>query len=114
MRMKVWGEISGERHLVGTLETIPGREEQFSYAESYLESEVAQPLSVRLPLREEPFPVRQTRAFFRNLLPEGGALAAVAKTLEVKSSSCLRKCWTARQRAIVHRPIFLESDNGSG
>ena len=51
MRMKVWGEISGERHLVGTLETIPGREEQFSYAESYLESEVAQPLSVLLPLR---------------------------------------------------------------
>lgn len=45
MRMKVWGEMSGERHLVGTLEMIPGREEQFSYAESYLESEVAQPLS---------------------------------------------------------------------
>ena len=32
MRMKVWGELSGERHLVGTLETIPGREEQFVYA----------------------------------------------------------------------------------
>ena len=90
MRMKVWGEISGERHLVGTLETIPGREEQFSYAESYLESEVAQPLSVLLPLREGPFPARQTRGFFRNLLPEGGALAAVAKTLEVKSSSYLK------------------------
>lgn len=90
MRMKVWGEISGERHLVGTLETIPGREEQFSYAESYLESEVAQPLSVLLPLREGPFPARQTRVFFRNLLPEGGALAAVAKTLEVKSSSYLK------------------------
>lgn len=90
MRMKVWGEMSGERHLVGTLEMIPGREEQFSYAESYLESEVAQPLSVRLPLREEPFPARQTRVFFRNLLPEEGALAAVAKTLEVKSSSYLK------------------------
>ena len=59
MRMKVWGEISGERHLVGTLETIPGREEQFSYAESYLENEAAQPLSVLLPLREEPFPKRE-------------------------------------------------------
>ena len=34
MRMKVWGEISGERHLVGTLETIPGREEQFVYADA--------------------------------------------------------------------------------
>lgn len=90
MRMKVWGELSGERHLIGTLETIPGREEQFSYAEAYLESEVAQPLSVLLPLREEPFPARQTRVFFRNLLPEGGALAAVAKTLEVKSSSYLK------------------------
>lgn len=90
MRMKVWGEISGERHLVGTLETIPGREEQFSYAESYLENEAAQPLSVLLPLREEPFPKRQTRVFFRNLLPEEGALAAVAKTLEVKSSSYLK------------------------
>ena len=61
MRMKVWGEISGERHLVGTLETIPGREEQFSYAESYLENEAAQPLSVLLPLREEPFPKRAKR-----------------------------------------------------
>ena len=90
MRMKVWGEISGERHLVGTLERIPGREEQFSYAESYLENEAAQPLSVLLPLREEPFPKRQTRVFFRNLLPEGGALAAVAKTLEVKRSSYLK------------------------
>ena len=111
MRMKVWGEISGERHLVGTLETIPGREEQFSYAESYLESEVAQPLSVRLPLREEPFPVRQTRAFFRNLLPEGGALAAVAKTLEVKSSSYLKVLDALGSECIG--ALILESDNGS-
>lgn len=90
MRMKVWGEISGERHLVGILETVPGREEQFAYCRSYLENKVAQPLSVSLPLREEPFPARQTRAFFRNLLPEGAALAAVAKRLEVKSSSYLK------------------------
>ena len=26
MRMKVWGEMSGERHLVGTLEMIPCRD----------------------------------------------------------------------------------------
>ena len=111
MRMKVWGEVSGERHLVGTLETIPGREEQFSYAESYLESEVAQPLSVRLPLREEPFPARQTRAFFRNLLPEVGALAAVAKTLEVKSSSYLKVLDALGSECIG--ALILESDNGS-
>lgn len=110
MRMKVWGEISGERHLVGTLETIPGREEQFSYAESYLENEAAQPLSALLPLREEPFPKRQTRVFFRNLLPEGGALAAVAKTLEVKSSSYLKVLGALGSECIG--ALILEGDDG--
>ena len=111
MRMKVWGEISGERHLVGTLEMIPGREEQFVYADSYLENEAAHPLSILLPLREEPFPARQTRAFFRNLLPEGGALAAVAKTLEVKSSSYLKVLDALGSECIG--ALILESDNGS-
>ena len=111
MRMKVWGEISCERYLVGTLETIPGREEQFAYADSYLENEAAQPLSVLLPLREEPFPARQTRVFFRNLLPEGGALAAVAKTLEMKSSSYLRVLDALGSECIG--ALILENNNDS-
>lgn len=111
MRMKVWGEISGERYLVGTLETVPGREEQFAYADSYLENEAAQPLSVLLPLREEPFPARQTRVFFRNLLPEGGALAAVAKTLEMKSSSYLRVLDALGSECIG--ALILENNNDS-
>lgn len=110
MRMRVWGEISGERLLVGILETVPGREEQFSYEESYLESEASQPLSVRLPLQEEPFSARQTRAFFRNLLPEGGALAAVAKELEVKSSSYLKVLNALGSECIG--ALVLESDGG--
>ena len=92
------------------METIPGREEQFSYAESYLENEAAQPLSVLLPLREEPFPKRQTRVFFRNLLPEGGALAAVAKTLEVKSSSYLKVLGALGSECIG--ALILEGDDG--
>ncbi len=103
-------DIWRARHLVGTLETIPGREEQFSYAESYLENEAAQPLSVLLPLREEPFPKRQTRVFFRNLLPEGGALAAVAKTLEVKSSSYLKVLGALGSECIG--ALILEGDDG--
>lgn len=110
MRMKVWGEIAGERLLVGVLETVPGLEEQFSYEESYLENEAAQPLSVRLPLRQEPFPARQTRVFFRNLLPEGGALAAVAKELEVKSSSYLKILDALGSECIG--ALVLEGDEG--
>ena len=101
MRMKVWGEISGERHLVGTLETIPGREEQFSYAESYLENEAAQPLSVLLPLREEPFPKRQTRVFFRNLLPEGGAPRRCGE--DVGSKKLVISEGAGRPRQRMHR-----------
>lgn len=90
MVLEVWGEISGAQCLVGRLETIPGREEQFAYASSFLERDKAQPLSISLPLQEEPFPAKKTRAFFRNLLPEGTALAAAARALEVKSSSYLK------------------------
>ena len=90
MRMAVFGEIEGERHRVGTLETVSGREEQFSYDSAFSERYQAAPLSVALPFQEEPYPARKARPFFRNLLPEGTALAAVAKKLEVKSSSYLK------------------------
>ena len=91
MRMKVWGEISGVAPpTVWNLgDELPGREEQFSYAESYLENEAAQPLSALLPLRgRATFPKRQTdSAPSAIFFPEGGALAAVAKTLEVKGQA---------------------------
>ncbi|WP_302963062.1 HipA domain-containing protein [uncultured Adlercreutzia sp.] len=90
MRMAVFGEIEGKRHRVGTLETIPGREEQFSYDPAFSGRYPAAPLSVSLPFQEEPYPARKARPFFKNLLPEGAALAAVAKKLEVKSSSYLK------------------------
>jgi len=41
MRMAVFGEIEGERHRVGTLETVPGREEQFSYDSAFSERYLA-------------------------------------------------------------------------
>ena len=90
MRMAVFGEIEGERHRVGILETVPGREEQFSYDPSFVERFPAAPLSVALPFQGEPYSARRARPFFRNLLPEGAALAAVARKLEVESSSYLK------------------------
>ncbi|NHM13515.1 HipA domain-containing protein [Xiamenia xianingshaonis] len=87
MRLSVFGEIDGERVSVGVLETLPQREEQFSYARSFIDRFPDRPLSVRLPVRQEPFTARQSRPFFQNLLPEGAALAAVAKALEVKRTS---------------------------
>ena len=110
MRMAVFGEIEGERHRVGTLETVPGREEQFSYDSAFSERYLAAPLSVALPFQEEPYPARKARPFFRNLLPEGAALAAVAKKLEVKSSSYL-KVLAALGRECIGA-VVLEREDG--
>ncbi len=90
MRMAVFGEIKGERHRVGLLETVPGSEEQFTYDPAFCECFPDGPLSVALPVQEESYLARKTRSFFKNLLPEGAALTAVAKKLEVKSSSYLK------------------------
>ncbi len=90
MQLRVYGEIEGVRCAVGLLETVPGREEQFTYDEAFFDVRPNAPLSVALPVRHEPYSARQVRAFFRNLLPEGAALAAVARKLEVKSSSYLK------------------------
>jgi len=90
LELHVFGEIDGTRHLVGALQTVPGKEEQFTYSSQFLDSFPQCPLSVALPFSVGTFPARPTRAFFRNLLPEGTALAAVARALEVKSTSYLK------------------------
>ena len=81
-----------ERHraMMDEIEQMRRREEQFSYDPSFVERFPAAPLSVALPFQGEPYSARRARPFFRNLLPEGAALAAVARKLEVKSSSYLK------------------------
>lgn len=76
--------------LVGIVETVPRKEEQFSYAADFVEEHPDSDLSIALPVRLEPYPARQTRAFSSNLLPEGEALAAVSRALEMRSTSYLQ------------------------
>ncbi|WP_455611501.1 HipA N-terminal domain-containing protein [Cloacibacillus porcorum] len=51
----------------------------FSYYHSYLASEDAAPISVMLPLREEPFETKTLHPFFDGLIPEGWSLDIVVK-----------------------------------
>lgn len=111
MRLTVCGEIEGSRCIVGTLETIAGQGERFSYDPAFIERFPDSPLSVALPFQSEPFGARQTRAFFKNLLPEGGALAAVARTLEVKSTSYLRILDALRYECIG--AVILQNEDDS-
>lgn len=90
MKLLVFGEIDGERTLVGTVETASGSEEHFRYDSVFEQRHSRAPLSVALPVQKNPFDSRPTRIFFKNLLPEGEALAAVARELEVRSTSYLQ------------------------
>jgi serine/threonine-protein kinase HipA len=64
---------------VGTLTSSEEGALAFQYAGDYLADPERVPISLSFPLSEEPFSDAQTRAFFRNLLPENDQLDQVVE-----------------------------------
>jgi len=70
--------------LAGSLEYDDGRRcFAFAYDAGYLASEEAMPLSLSLPLREEPAGVLESRYFFENLLPPETVRRRLEKVIHV-------------------------------
>jgi serine/threonine-protein kinase HipA len=67
---------------VGTIEEV-GEETRFTYSPTWLARKDAVPISVTLPLREEPYVARGLHPFFENLLPEGWLLEITSKRLKI-------------------------------
>ena len=72
--------IAGQR--VGRLEEIPGGT-RFTYDPQWLDRPAALPVSVALPLRQEPYDTAGVHPFFLNLLPEGWLLDTTARLLKI-------------------------------
>ena len=70
---------------VGRLVRLDGARLEFAYAPGWADR--GQPLSLCLPLREEPFSDPECRPFFAGLLPEGEFLKAVARALGVSAGN---------------------------
>jgi serine/threonine-protein kinase HipA len=66
---------------VGQLWLDEGGRFTFQYDAGWLASDQGTPLSLRLPLRSEPYPDPEARPFFANLLPESDLRRAVARRL---------------------------------
>jgi serine/threonine-protein kinase HipA len=64
--LDVW--MNGER--VGTWTSHPGRPDEFQYAQQWLATPEARPLSLSMVLQPEPFKGPRVSAFFDNLLPD--------------------------------------------
>lgn len=90
MIIEVYFQESSTEELVGTIETLPGTGEQFTYANTWLTRESPFPISLSLPLQSEAFSARKMRPYFEGLLPEGRPRSSVAKQLHVSSKSYLR------------------------
>ena len=82
----IYIEIEGKQVFVGTIRGDGAHDACFSYGIDYLDRDCACPISLNLPLQEEPFSVEQTKVFFEGLLPEGFTRRSVAQWLQVDES----------------------------
>ena len=81
IHLTVMIEIRGEQTVVGHIDGEDHQTACFSYDESYLVKSDAVPISISLPLKEEPFNSQSTKCFFDGLLPEGFLRRTVAQKL---------------------------------
>jgi HipA-like protein len=76
-------KLSGQA--VGVIEET-GSEIRFAYSADWLKKPDAVPVSLTLPLREEPYLSKELHPFFENLLPEGWLLTVVSKKLKISEA----------------------------
>lgn len=76
--------LHGDR--AGTLERLDGAKLRFTYDPDWLRA-AATPLSLSLPLREEPYSDPECRPFFAGLLPEGDFLKAIARSFGISAEN---------------------------
>jgi serine/threonine-protein kinase HipA len=73
--------------LAGRLREDEGGHLEFLYESSWLGDPEAAPISIRLPLRPEPFDEPTSRIFFGNLLPEGPTRRLITGKLGISESN---------------------------
>lgn len=70
----------------GVLERLDGARLRFTYAHDWLAT-AETPISLSLPLQEEPFEDSDCRPFFTGLLPEGDFLRSIARTFHISAAN---------------------------
>ena len=77
------GIVSIDGRRVGVIEEGADGETAFRYDREWLARPDAQPVSLTLPLRGEPYESRTLHPFFENLLPEGWLLELSTAKLRI-------------------------------
>ena len=74
-------------YLVGTWQNLPSGAMNFQYAEEWLETDGARPISLSMPLRRQPYEGDLVYNFFDNLLPDSREIRArIQKRFSISTS----------------------------
>ncbi len=87
VKLQVFLEIEGQQVLVGHLRGEKSDDACFSYDQVYLRKSDSMPISLHLPLRQEPFSPQETKCFFEGLLQEGFTRRSVAGSLHLSEDN---------------------------
>ena len=82
-------EINRIQYEIGTISGNTYEDARFAYADSYLNMQGCEPVSLSLPLRREPFSPADTRCFFEGLLPEGFTRRTIASRMHFDENDYL-------------------------
>ena len=88
-KLQVSIEKGGEQTRVGFIEGNGIHDAVFYYDRSWLDLDGAIPISLSLPLREEPYSPEETKNYFEGLLPEGFTKRSVAKWMHADEGDYL-------------------------
>ena len=120
-RLYVAIEIEGRMREVGMIAGDNEFTAEFRYSDDYLTQETARPISLSLPLTDQPYGPAQTRSFFEGLLPEGFLRRTVAENnrtdagdylsiLEMLGSECLGAVQIRGEDFVSVEPEYRELD----
>lgn len=77
----IYIEFNGEQKYVGYIEYTSSADARFQYDKDYVYNNYAAPISISLPLQEDPFDTTTTKNFFDGLLPEGFTRQMVSSSI---------------------------------
>ncbi|MCG2612812.1 HipA N-terminal domain-containing protein [Terrimonas sp. NA20] len=81
----------------------------FSYTAAYLEEESAEPISLTMPMRKEPYLSRTMLPFFDGLIPEGWLLDITVKNWKLNPNDRMQLLLTVCRDCIG--AVSVESNN---
>ena len=87
--LSVYLENNGESILAGYIRGNAPDDSCFYYSDSYLMLPESRPISISLPLQENPFSPERTKCFFDGLLPEGFTRRCVAGWIHADENNYL-------------------------